>query len=79
MKTFRDFEVGPDPFGRTWQVQFKWLQTAISLRHSDSVDVKFILKSDDTRMEKGRYQTDQTAFEVPDIQVGPVSLEPHIE
>ena len=26
-----------------WQVRFKWLQTAISLRHSDSVDVRFIL------------------------------------
>lgn len=26
-----------------WKVRFKWLQTAISLRHSDSVDVKFIL------------------------------------
>ena len=33
-------------------MKFKWLQTAISLRHSDSVDVKFILRSDDTRTEK---------------------------
>ena len=52
MQSFRDFEAGPDPFGRTWQIKFKWLQTAISLRHSDSVDVKFILRSDDTQMEK---------------------------
>jgi hypothetical protein len=52
MQNFREFEVGPDPFGRTWHVQFKWLQTAISLRHSDSVDVKFLLSGDDTRMEK---------------------------
>ena len=52
MQNFREFEAGPDPFGRTWSVQFKWLQTAISLRHSDSVDVKFILRSDDTRAEK---------------------------
>ncbi|MGA3041445.1 MAG: hypothetical protein ABSF54_11730 [Bryobacteraceae bacterium] len=43
MLNFRQFEVGPDPFGRNWQVLFKWLQTAISLRHSDTVDVKFIL------------------------------------
>jgi len=52
MQNFREFEAGPDPFGRTWSVQFKWLQTAISLRHSDSIDVKFILRSDDTKVEK---------------------------
>lgn len=46
MLNFRQFEVGPDPFGRKWHVLFKWLQTAISLRHSDTVDVKFILNSD---------------------------------
>ena len=33
-------------------MKFKWLQTAISLRHSDSVDVKFILRSDDNSCEK---------------------------
>jgi hypothetical protein len=38
---FRDFTVGPDPFGRTWQVYFRWLQTGISIRHADTVDVKF--------------------------------------
>jgi hypothetical protein len=52
MLNFRQFEVGPDPFGRQWQVLFKWLQTAISLRHSDTVDVKFILQSDATRVQK---------------------------
>ena len=52
MRNFRQFEVGPDPFGRKWQVLFKWLQTAISLRHSDTVDVKFILESDGARVEK---------------------------
>jgi hypothetical protein len=52
MQNFREFEAGPDPFGRSWSVQFKWLQTAISLRHSDSVDVKFILRSDDTETAK---------------------------
>jgi hypothetical protein len=45
MENFRDFSLGPDPFGRTWRVQFKYLQTAISIRHSDSVDVCFILTS----------------------------------
>ena len=52
MRNFREFEAGPDPFGRTWKVEFKWLQTAIALRHSDSVDVKFVLRNDDSRIEK---------------------------
>ena len=43
MLSFRQFEAGPDPFGRKFQVMLKWLQTAISLRHADTVDVKFIL------------------------------------
>ena len=43
MLNFREFEAGPDPFGRKFQVFFKWLQTAISIRHSDTVDVKFVL------------------------------------
>jgi hypothetical protein len=44
MLNFREFEAGPDPFGRKFQVLFKWLQTAISIRHADTVDVKFILE-----------------------------------
>ena len=52
MRNFRQFELGPDPFGRKWQVSFKWLQTAISLRHSDTVDAKFLLQSEETRVEK---------------------------
>jgi len=43
MLTYREFDAGPDPFGRNFHVYFKWLQTAISIRHSDTVDVKFIL------------------------------------
>ena len=46
MHNFRQFEAGPDPFGRKFQVYFKWLQTAITLRHSNTVDVKFILVDD---------------------------------
>jgi hypothetical protein len=46
MLNFRQFEAGPDPFGRKFQVMFKWLQTAISIRHSDTVDVKFILQDE---------------------------------
>lgn len=52
MLNFRQFEAGPDPFGRKWQVYFKWLQTAISLRHSDTVDVKFVLENEGTRIQK---------------------------
>src|ERR1700751_2825389 len=46
MRNFRQFEAGPDPFGRKFQVFFKWLQTAISIRHSDTVDVKFVLQDE---------------------------------
>ena len=41
LENFRQFKVGPDPFGRTWDVAFRWLQTGISIRHADTVDVKF--------------------------------------
>ena len=40
---FRRFQAGPDPFNRTWEVEFRWLQTGISIRHADTVDVKFIV------------------------------------
>ena len=46
MLNYRQFEAGPDPFGRTWQVEFRWLQTGISIRHADTVDVKFAVSSD---------------------------------
>ena len=42
----RLFEAGPDPFGRMWKVQFRWLQTGISIRHADTVDVKFLITSE---------------------------------
>ncbi|MCL4851262.1 MAG: hypothetical protein KJZ78_07735 [Bryobacteraceae bacterium] len=47
IENFRRFEAGPDPFGRTWLVEFRWLQNAISIRHSDSIDVKFHITSGD--------------------------------
>jgi hypothetical protein len=43
LENIRRFEAGPDPFGRTWEVEFRWLQTGISIRHADTVDVKFVL------------------------------------
>ena len=39
----RRFQAGPDPFGRTWEAEFRWLQTGISIRHADTVDVKFVV------------------------------------
>jgi hypothetical protein len=52
MKNFRDFEAGPDPFGRTWHVLFKYQQNAISIRHSDSIDVCFLLSNGGETMHK---------------------------
>ncbi len=52
LDNFRHFRAGPDPFGRTWQVDFLWLQTAIAIRHSDTVDVKFLISNGDTHLEK---------------------------
>lgn len=42
-ENFRRFQAGPDPFGRTWEVEFRWLQTGTSIRHADTVDVKFVI------------------------------------
>ncbi len=52
MENFRDFTVGTDPFGRVWHAQFKYLQTGISIRHSDSVDVCFILDNGEEHERK---------------------------
>ena len=52
LSNFRVFEAGPDPRGQKWEVEFLWLQTGISIRHSDTVDVKFLLASGGERVEK---------------------------
>ncbi|MBV8810703.1 MAG: hypothetical protein JO033_18705 [Acidobacteriaceae bacterium] len=48
----RLFEAGPDPFGRMWKIQFRWLQTGISIRHADTVDVKFFVTADGGESEE---------------------------
>ena len=48
----RLFEAGPDPFGRMWKVQFRWLQTGISIRHANTVDVKFFVTPDSGETEE---------------------------
>lgn len=52
MENFRRFEAGPDPFGRRWTVEFRWLQNAISIRHADAIDVKFQLQNGEHMEEK---------------------------
>jgi hypothetical protein len=51
-RNYREFEAGPDPFGETWQVEFVWLQTAISIRHCDAVDVKFFVTNGAQKRER---------------------------
>lgn len=51
-ENYRAFEAGPDPFGATWRVEFRWSQNAISIRHADTVDVKFEIFSGDIHEEK---------------------------
>jgi len=46
-ENYRRFQAGPDPFNRIWEVEFRWLQTAISIRHSDTIDVKFVVWTED--------------------------------
>jgi len=49
---YRSFDVGPDPFGRTWSVVFLWQQNGISIRHADTVDCKFRLTQGGESQEK---------------------------
>jgi hypothetical protein len=48
---FRHFEA-TDPTGRVWNVEFLWIQNAISIRHADAIDVKFELSSGPDRAFK---------------------------
>ena len=59
---FRQFQAGPDPFGRTWKVHFSWLQTGISIRHADTVDVKFGIST-----EGEPYEERVIALQHPDL------------
>jgi hypothetical protein len=51
MENFRRFDV-TDPYGRKWEVEFRWQQNAITIRRSDAVDVKFQLRQGDELTEK---------------------------
>jgi len=52
MENFRDFDAGTDPFGRVWHAYMKYLQTGISIRHSDSVDVRYVLDNGEEQIQK---------------------------
>lgn len=50
-RDFRRFTV-TDPFGRTWDAEFRWLQNAISIRHADAVDCKYYLSNGEEKFER---------------------------
>lgn len=54
MLNYREFDAGPDPFGRKFHVLFQWSQNGISIRHADTVDNKFTLE------EEGGGRTEKT-------------------
>jgi len=67
---FRRFQAGPDPFGRLWEVEFRWLQTGISIRHADTVDVKFVAWSPagpDSKQDPEPKQEKVIALSHPDL------------
>jgi hypothetical protein len=51
LENYRSFDV-IDPFGQNWRIRFLWQQNAISIRHADGVDVKFLLDSSEAKQEK---------------------------
>jgi hypothetical protein len=62
MLNFREFDAGPDPFGRKFHVWFKWGMNGISIRHADTVDNRFILE------EEGGERSEKTiALQHPDL------------
>ncbi len=49
-ENIRNFEA-VDPFGRHWQVEFRWQQNAISIRHSDTIDCKYYITDGEEKRE----------------------------
>jgi hypothetical protein len=48
---FRQFSV-VDPFGRSWDVELRWTQNAISIRHADAVDCKYYISNGEEQLER---------------------------
>ncbi len=51
MFDFRQFEA-TDSFGHACTARFLWQQNAISIRHADAIDVKFVVDDGETKDEK---------------------------
>ncbi|MDX2150752.1 MAG: hypothetical protein SFV54_08450 [Bryobacteraceae bacterium] len=51
LTNFRRFQAS-DPFDRSWDVEFRWHQNGISIRHADTVDCKFWLTTQDEKLER---------------------------
>lgn len=51
MQNVRQFEVS-GLFGERVEVEFRWIQNGIAIRHADTVDVKFELRTDGQAEEK---------------------------
>ncbi len=51
MFDFRQFEA-TDSFGHAWTARCLWQQNAISIRHADAIDVKFVLSDGENKEEK---------------------------
>jgi hypothetical protein len=73
IRDFREFEAGPDPFGKIWKVTFLWLQTAVSIRHADTVDVKFLLFDGSRTQEKVVALSHPELLELGRLEGRPVS------
>lgn len=50
LDNYRKFQA-QDPFGHLWDVEFRWIQNAISIRHSDSIDCKFYISDGEEKRE----------------------------
>ena len=64
-ENYRRFSVN-DPFGRTWDVEFRWQQNAISIRHADAIDCKYYISAGEERRGRiGRVAALSTAGASP--------------
>ncbi|HBY59327.1 MAG TPA: hypothetical protein DEH78_05865 [Solibacterales bacterium] len=51
LTNFRQF-TATDPFDRPWDVEFRWHQNGISIRHADTVDCKYWLTHEGEKLER---------------------------
>ena len=51
IENYRSFRA-TDPFDRTWDVDFRWQQNGISIRHADTIDTKYWLTNGSETLER---------------------------